>query len=122
MENRFTPKTPDPGRGAAMVIVLLLMTGCQSGPAAQQAQWDKLVPQTGVAANDRDWIVEHKVLASAEMQGDQVTVHNVRDAEFFTYRDCVVDYYDQTFKLGDVQNVDFIVIPFNENRALAHTL
>jgi hypothetical protein len=122
MENRFTPKTPDPGCGAALVMALLMLAGCQSGPAAQQAQWDKLLPQTGVPSNDRDWIVEHKVLASAEMQGDQVTVHNVRDAEFFTYRDCVVDYYDQTFKLGDVQNVDFIVIPFNENRALAHTL
>lgn len=138
-----TPKTPDPaivrpqrspsehrsarftralGVAALFMAALLVTTGCQSGPAYQQAEWNNLLPQTGVASNDRDWIVEHKVLASAEMHGDQITVHNVRDAEFFTYRDCVVDYYDQTFALSDVQNVDFIVIPFNENRALAHTL
>ena len=72
--------------------------------------------------NDRNWIVEHKVLAKAEMKGEQVTIHNVRNAEFFTSRDCLVDYYDKTFAIGDVQNVDFLVVPFNEQRALAHTM
>lgn len=107
---------------AAALIAVAACSGCQSGAAGQQASWDRILNQSGVASNDRDWIVEHKVLPSAEMHGDQVTVHNVRDAEFFSYRDCVVDYYDKSFALGDVQNVDFIVIPFNENRALAHTM
>jgi hypothetical protein len=102
--------------------LLLSITGCQAGPAAQQAELSRLLQESGVPSNDRNWIDEHKVLASAEMRGDQVTVHNIRDAEFFSYRDCVVDYYDKTFALGDVQNVDFIVIPFNEQRALAHTM
>jgi hypothetical protein len=106
----------------ALIWIEVLATGCQSGPANQQASLENLLPQTGVASNDRNWIVEHKVLASAEMHGDQVTVHNIRDAEFFSYRDCIVEYYDKTFALADVQNVDFIVIPFNEQRALAHTL
>ena len=39
-------------------------------------------------------------------------VHNVRNAEYFTYRDCVVDYYDKTYDLTKIQSVDFIVIPF----------
>lgn len=82
-----------------------------------------LVPLTGKKpTNDKDWIDEHKVLAHAEMKGDQVTIHNVRNCEFLTYRDCLVDYYDKTYDLSKIQSVDFIVIPFAENRAIAHTL
>src|SRR4029078_229650 len=54
--------------------------------------------------------------------GDQVRVHNVRSAEFFSYRDCVVDYYDKTYDLSKIRTVDFIMIPFADNRAIAHTL
>jgi hypothetical protein len=105
----------------AALMLLPVLFGCRGGLADQQA-WQQVLPPVSVPSNDRDWIVEHKVLASAEMKGEQVTVHNVRDAEFFTYRDCLVDYYDKTFAINDVQSVDFIVIPFNEQRALAHTL
>lgn len=72
--------------------------------------------------NDRDWIPEHKVLAYAEFHGDQVTIHNVRNAEFFTYRDCIVKHYDKTYDLSKIQSVDFVVIPFSEIKAVAHTL
>jgi hypothetical protein len=72
--------------------------------------------------NDRDWIPEHKVLAYAEFVGDQVTIHNVRNAEFFTYRDCIVKHYDKTYDLSKIQSVDFVVIPFSEIKAVAHTL
>ncbi|MCI0358979.1 MAG: DUF4105 domain-containing protein, partial [Planctomycetaceae bacterium] len=72
--------------------------------------------------NDRDWIAEHRVLASATLDGSQLHVKNVRNAEFFSYRDCLVDYYDRTYDLSQIQSVDFIMIPFNETRALAHTL
>jgi hypothetical protein len=73
-------------------------------------------------SNDRDWIPEHRILASATLQGDKLHVKNVRNAEFFSYRDCLVDYDDRTYDLSQLQSVDFIMIPFNETRALAHTL
>jgi len=72
--------------------------------------------------NDRDWIPEHKILASVQIDGDKLHVQNVRNAEFYSYRDCLVDYYDRTYDLSQLQSVDFIMIPFNETRALAHTL
>jgi Domain of unknown function (DUF4105) len=72
-------------------------------------------------SNDRDWVPEHQVLARADIRGDQVHIHNVRNAEFFSYRDCVVDYYDKTYDLTKLKTVDFIMVPFNENRAIAHT-
>ena len=43
-------------------------------------------------------------------------------AEFFSYRDCLVDYYDKTYDLTKIKSVDFIMIPFNDNRAIAHTM
>jgi hypothetical protein len=95
--------------------------GCQAGPGGTAGQ-PAPFPAVATASNDRNWIVEHKVLAHAEMQGDEITIRNVRDAEFFTYRDCIVDYYDKTFKLSDVRNVDYVVVPFNEAQALAHTM
>jgi Domain of unknown function (DUF4105) len=73
-------------------------------------------------SNDRDWIPEHRFLASATLDGERLHVKNVRNAEFFSYRDCLVDYYDRTYDLSQLQSVDFIMIPFNETRALAHTL
>ncbi len=107
---------------ALPLLALSALLGCQAVPAASDQALQNMLPAPAIASNDRNWIVEHKVLASAEMQGDQLTVRNIRDAEFFSYRDCVVEYYDKSFALSDVQNVDFIVIPFNEQRALAHTL
>jgi Domain of unknown function (DUF4105) len=73
-------------------------------------------------SNDRDWVPEHRVLAHADFRGNQVHVHNVRNCEFYSYRDCLVDYYDKTYDLKKLQTVDFIMVPFNENRAIAHTL
>ncbi|WP_254507126.1 Lnb N-terminal periplasmic domain-containing protein [Anatilimnocola floriformis] len=104
----------------AVAIFCATACGCRSGAPNEQA-WQMLLPEMNTPSNDRNWIVEHKVLARAEMKGEQITLHNVRNAEFFTYRDCLVDYYDKTFAIGDVQNVDFLVVPFNEQRALAHT-
>jgi hypothetical protein len=78
-------------------------------------------PDKRTPSNDRDWVPEHQVLARADIQGDQIHIHNVRNAEYFSYRDCLVDYYDKTYDLKKLQTVDFLMVPFNENRAIAHT-
>ncbi|MDX1947160.1 MAG: DUF4105 domain-containing protein [Pirellulaceae bacterium] len=82
----------------------------------------RINPLSEEPSNDRDWVPEQQVLASAEFDGDRVTVHNVRNAQWVSYRDCLVDYYDQTYDLNRLVGVDFVQIPFNENRAIAHTL
>jgi len=137
---------------AALVIVALaLCTGCRSNTAqvndtglldlvghaealpsaSPELQAPAIGPlatlplasaQAAGPSNDRDWIAEHRVLASATLEDNKLHVKNVRNAEFFSYRDCLVDYYDRTYDLAQLQSVDFIMIPFNESRALAHTL
>ena len=89
-------------------------------------QFPRLDPSTFSAdkrtpSNDRDWVPEHRVLARADIRGDQVHIHNVRNAEYFSYRDCLVDHYDKTYDLKKLKTIDFIMVPFNENRAIAHT-
>ncbi len=93
------------------------------GPVKPPPSLPQLVSlTTKKPSNDRDWIPEHKVLASAEFYGDQVTIHNVRNAEFLTYRDCIVKHYDKTYDLSKIRSVDFVVVPFSEVKAVAHTL
>lgn len=72
--------------------------------------------------NDGDWVDELKVLPYATGSGDKVTIHNIRDCEFFSYRDCIVKHFDRSYKISDVETVDFVVVPFNNNRAIAHTM
>ena len=135
-----------------MLLAALALAGCQgtgAAPAATAGGLHEADPATLVAAtedflaklqlgnrpvgvapanflpqpsNDRDWLPELKTLAYSEIAGDQVTVHNVRNAEFLTYRDCIVDYYDKTYDLNKLESVDFIVVPFADNPAIAHTM
>src|SRR5439155_15268339 len=137
-------------RRGILFAIAALAAGCASIPAQQAGQVgaiapashltditppklelpDWQVPQVDLSllnpnrepSNDRDWIDEQKVLAYADVGEDNVRIHNVRNAQFFTYRDCIVDYYDKRYDLSKIITVDFVVIPFADNRAIAHTL
>jgi Domain of unknown function (DUF4105) len=73
-------------------------------------------------SNDRNWVDEQRLLAKAEIDGEKVLVKNVRNAQFFSYRDCLVDHYDKTYDLSQIKTVDFVMVPFAGKRAIAHTL
>jgi hypothetical protein len=70
----------------------------------------------------RDWVPEQAVLPQAEVRGSQVTLHNVRNCQYFAGDVYLVDYYDKTFDVNSVQGVDFIVAPFASMPAIAHTM
>src|ERR1700710_2524459 len=62
--------------------------------------------------NDRDWSLDQKVLAFADLDGDRVTVHHIRN---FTYRseaDYTPAYYDRTFELSKLKKIWYVVEPF----------
>jgi hypothetical protein len=115
-----------PGARAAKVPALALPAldfSALNLPALDFERVDasRLLPARRQASNDRDWVPEHRLLPRAEFDGDRVTIRNVRNCEFFSYRDCLVEHYDRTYDLSQIQSVDFVQIPFNENRAIAHT-
>lgn len=73
-------------------------------------------------SHHRDWIDEQRLLPYAEFHDGSVTIHNVRNARFFSYRDCLVEYEDRIYDLRKVESVDFLIVPFADNRAIAHTM
>lgn len=75
-----------------------------------------------VPSNDRTWSPDQATLPYAVMRGDEVDVHNIRNCAYFSTDDYVLQHYDKTFRLDDLETVDFIVVPFTKNSRLAHTM
>ena len=80
------------------------------------------VEKTIAPSNFRDWRPEQAVLPYAERHGNLVTVHNVRDCQYFSDDLFVVEYDDRTYDLAQVRGVDFLMVPFDTNPSLAHTM
>ena len=98
-----------------MIVALALLVGCQ--PLMTNRIRDRIS-----ASNDRDWAPEMATLPTADFVGDTVHIHNIRNNQYLSKDDFVVNHYDRTIPISDIQSVDFIVVPFKQTPALAHTL
>ena len=78
------------------------------------AWWSRIEP-----SNDRDWKPEVAVLPYATVDGDLVTVHNVRNFDYRTETDFTPRYYDKTFDLRRLDSVD-IIASYWMGPAIAH--
>lgn len=100
--------------GAACVAIALC-TGCRSVPANGVAEVTK-------PSNHRNWQPYLSQLATAEINGDDITVRNIRNCLYITDQDYIVNHFDKSFHVSDVQTVDFITVPFKSVPTLAHTM
>lgn len=82
--------------------------------AALLAWWNTIAP-----SNDRDWKPEVARLPSATIDGDQVTVRNIRNFDYRTETDFTPAYYDNTFDLNKLDSVD-LVASYWAGPAIAH--
>lgn len=73
-------------------------------------------------SNEGEWSPDQAVLPSVEFQGNLVIVHNVRNANYRTVDDYTVRHYDKTYDLRKLTTVDFIIVPFDDNPAIAHVM
>jgi hypothetical protein len=73
------------------------------------------------ASNDRRWQRDVAVLPYATVQGEQVTIHNIRDLHYRTETDFDVRYYDKRFDLGRLDSVDLIAV-YWMGPAIAHVM
>jgi hypothetical protein len=73
-------------------------------------------------SNVRNWSSDQLLVPSAEISGEEVTVRNVRNCHYLEEGSYVTDYYDKSFSLAGVRTVDFIVCPFPDTPAIAHTM
>jgi len=73
-------------------------------------------------SNNGPWSPDQAVLPWTEFHDNQVTVHNIRNSDYRTTDDYTVRLYNKTFDLCKLTSVDFIVVPFNDNPAIAHVM
>src|SRR5215471_14140733 len=68
---------------------------------------------------DRDWAPEYAKPAYATINGDLVTVHNIRNFDYRTETDFTPRYYDKTFDLSKLDSVD-VIASYWMGDAIAH--
>jgi Domain of unknown function (DUF4105) len=90
------------GFGAAFALLLLW--------------WMSIEP-----SNERDWQTEVAVLPHATIDGDLVTLHNVRNFDYRTEQDFVPRYDNRTFDLRKLDGVDLIAV-YWAGDAIAHIM
>jgi len=71
-------------------------------------------------SNDRDWQTDVALLPHASVDGDEITVHNIRNFAYRTETDYTPAYYDKRFRLSELEGVDLIAV-YWMGPAIAHT-
>jgi hypothetical protein len=70
-------------------------------------------------SNDRDWVDENAALPHATIEGDLVTVRNVRNFAYRSETDFTPAWYDKTYDLRQLEGVD-LVATYWMGPAVAH--
>jgi hypothetical protein len=104
------------------VIIALFMRG-RRGPAVLVfagalalvvGWWSTIRP-----SNDREWPPEVAVLPYATVDGNLVTVRNIRNFDYRTETEFTPRYYDRTFDLTRLERVDLVAV-YWMGPAIAH--
>jgi hypothetical protein len=72
-------------------------------------------------SNDRLWQPDVSQLASATVEGNVVTVHNVRNCDYRTETDYDVRYETRTYPLDELRTVDLVMVNWGLKN-IAHTM
>ena len=72
-------------------------------------------------SNTRDWQPDVATLAFADIHGDRVIVHNVRNAEYRTETDYTVRLEDRALDLSQLRSLDVFLVHWG-SRLIAHTI
>ena len=82
--------------------------------AAVALWWSQITP-----SNDRPWQTDVAVLPYATMEGDMVTVHNIRNFDYRSETDYTPAWYDRRFDLRKLEGVDLVAV-YWMGPAIAH--
>ena len=111
------------GYGIAMLGTLLAFRGRDKGIAIciaafvlVLAWWLTLKP-----SNDRAWQPDVATLPYAEILGDRVTVHNVRNADYRSETDYTIRLEDRELDLSRLRSLDLFLVYWG-SPLIAHTI
>lgn len=72
-------------------------------------------------SNDRNWQPDVALLPWAEIQGNRVTIHNIRNCDYRSETDYTVHHYDKTFDLATLKSIDLSLVYWG-SPSIAHTM
>jgi len=72
-------------------------------------------------SNERNWQPDVAKLPWAEIIGEKVTVHNIRNCDYRSETDFTIRHYDKTFDLTRLKSVDLSVVHWG-SPSIAHTM
>ena len=72
-------------------------------------------------SDNRDWQPDVALLPSAEITGDRVTIHNIRNCDYRNQVDYTCLYYNKTFDLNRLRTADLFLIYWG-SPLIAHTM
>jgi hypothetical protein len=72
-------------------------------------------------SNGRSWVPEIARLARAEVDGDRLTIRNVRDFDYRSETDFTPRWADRTYDLARLQTVDLMLVYWG-SKAIAHAM
>ena len=78
--------------------------------------WLQIAP-----SNDRDWQPDVARLAYADLDGERITLHGIRNFDYRTETDFTPRWYDATFDLADLRSSDLIAV-YWAGDAIAHIM
>lgn len=116
------------------VLLLVVWTGCSSvtkSPTESDERFGRLSKLIGLerqshpekkASHSGNWRPDLMVLPYADISSDRVRLFNIRDCEYETEEIYEVKHFDRQILLDDLRSIDFIVVPFKETPAIAHTM
>jgi hypothetical protein len=71
-------------------------------------------------SNDRDWTIDQQQIPRVKLEGDRVSIENVRDFQYRSPTDYERRFVTRQFSLSKVRTVDFVLSQYAEWRGMAH--
>lgn len=72
-------------------------------------------------SNQRDWSADQARMPSADIEGDTIVLHDIRDNTYRSETDFDQHYHDRVIRLSDVQSVWYVVDQLGGWTGAAHT-
>jgi len=73
------------------------------------------------ASNDRDWAPEVSKVPWAQIDGDRLTVHNIRNFDYRSETDFTPHWEDRTYDLAKLRSFDFMLVYWG-SPSIAHAM
>ena len=72
--------------------------------------------------NNRDWKTSVARLPEIKIEGNEVKIANIRNFDYRTTTDFTPRYYTRTFKLDELETLDYILSYWDGHKVIAHTI